>query len=48
MAALSINKNHKLKVIDGFATFNITGEFTEREQEKFKEKGYVTSSSDFL
>ena len=47
MAALSINKNHKLKVIDGFATFNITGEFTEREQEKFKEKGYVTSSSDF-
>ena len=41
MAALSINKNHKLKVIDGFAKFNITGEFTEREQEKFKEKGYV-------
>ena len=39
MAALSINKNHKLKVIDGFATFNITGEFTEREQDKFKEKG---------
>jgi len=39
LAALSINKNHKLKVIDGFATFNITGEFTEREQEKFKEKG---------
>ena len=43
MAALSLNKNHKLKVIDGFAKFNITGEFTEREQEKFKEKGYVNS-----
>ena len=40
MAALTLNKNHKLKMIDGFATFNVTGEFTEREQEKLKEKGY--------
>lgn len=39
MAALCLNKNYKIEMKDGLATFNITGHFTEREQEHFQEKG---------
>ena len=40
--ALSLDKKFKKSLgPDGSVTFNITGEFDERDQKKFQEKGLV-------
>merc|ERR1712002_255163 len=39
VAALNINRNYKVEIVNGFARFNVSADFTESQQKRFQTRG---------